>query len=159
MAQTQSANEPLLISRSAARSSVRDALRLYVGRGRRYSVKQLSNGTGVPDRLIESATCDPDSGDYRALCLEHLLSIAKFLGAVFTSEIIGLAGQGAFDLPEVDLPRPGEIAVDSSQCAAKTVEAAADGVIDLGERRDLKTVGQRDIARGMVLVKMAGRIG
>jgi hypothetical protein len=45
--QPDSANFPLLVSRNAARERVRDALRLHVGRGRRYSVKELSNGTGV----------------------------------------------------------------------------------------------------------------
>jgi hypothetical protein len=48
-------NAELLVSRSAAREKVRDALRLYVGRGRRFSVKQLSEGAGVQARAVEAA--------------------------------------------------------------------------------------------------------
>ena len=56
-----------------------------MGRGRRYSVKELSNGTGVADRLIESAMCAIDSEDFRPLSHEAFASIAKFLGAPFAS--------------------------------------------------------------------------
>jgi hypothetical protein len=101
-----SANFGTIISRNAIRERVRDALRLYVGRGRRYSVKELSNGTGVADRLIESAMCDPDSADYRPLSLEALASIAKFLGAPFVSAFLELSDLGAFELADGQIPLP-----------------------------------------------------
>lgn len=101
-----SANFQLLVSRNAAREKVRDALRLFVGRGRRYSVKELCNGTGVADRMIESALCDPDSPDYRQLKTEEMLSIAKFLGAPFASAYLELAGLGAFELMDGQIPLP-----------------------------------------------------
>lgn len=101
-----SANDLLLVSRNLAREKLRSALRLYVGRGRRYSVKELSNGCGVPDRMIESAMCDPDDPDYRPLALENLLSISSFLGPAFTSSFLELAGLGAFELGDQQpLPR------------------------------------------------------
>lgn len=93
-----SANDSLLVSRNFAREALRDALRLHVGRGRRFSVKELSNGTGVPDRMIESAMCATDDPDYRPLALENLLSIAKFLGAPFFSAFIEVTDLGAFEL-------------------------------------------------------------
>ena len=100
-----SANVLLLVSRTAVREKLRDALRLYVGRGRRYSVKELSNGTGVPDRVIECAMCDPDSEDYRPLKLEDLASLSSFLGAPFVSAFLELAGLGAFELSgQIPLP-------------------------------------------------------
>jgi hypothetical protein len=103
---TPSANIELLVSRNSVREKMRDALRLYVGRGRRYSVKELSNGTGVADRLIESAMCEIDSTDYRPLSQEALASIAKFLGASFASHYLELSGLGAFELMNGQIPLP-----------------------------------------------------
>ena len=101
-----SADFGLLVSRNAVRERLRDALRLYVGRGRRYSVKELSNGTGVPDRLIESAMCEVDNPDFRPLSHEALASIAKFLGAPFVSHYLELSGLGAFELMDGQIPLP-----------------------------------------------------
>lgn len=121
-----------------------------MGRGRRYTVKQLSNGTGVPDRLIECAVVDPDSPDFRPLALECLLSISRFLGAKFTTEWLRLADQGAFDLPEGSVP-PGAIAADSAEDTAVIARAAADGEFGEHEKPDLHVVGQRMIERGQRL--------
>lgn len=103
---TVSADVSLLVSRNSIRETIRDALRLFVGRGRRYSVKELSNGTGVADRLIESAMCDPDNPDYRPLSQEALASITKFLGASFASTYLELSGLGAFELMDGQPPLP-----------------------------------------------------
>jgi hypothetical protein len=100
------ANDSLLVSRNSIREKLRDALRLYVGRGRRYSVKELSNGTGVPDRMIECALCEPDDPEYRPLKLEELASLIKFLGVPFASSIIEIAGLGAFELMDGQIPLP-----------------------------------------------------
>jgi hypothetical protein len=101
-----SVNIPLLVSRNLVREKLRDALRLYVGRGRRYSVKELSNATGVPDRCIEAAKCDPDDPDYRPLTLENLASLSSFLGAPFASTYLELSGLGAFELMDGQPPLP-----------------------------------------------------
>lgn len=95
-----SANFTALVSREQAGNSVRDALALFVGRGRRYSVKQLSNATGVKDRVIECALVDPRSVDHRPLPFGAFLSVAKFLGPAFTSEVIRPIGQVAVSVPE-----------------------------------------------------------
>lgn len=100
MSDQRSADLPLLVSREQAENAFGDALRLYVGRGRRYSVKQLWNATGVKDRAIECAMCPAGSPDHRPLNHGQQLSIMKFLGPEFTSEWIGLADQVAFDKPE-----------------------------------------------------------
>jgi hypothetical protein len=89
-----------LVSRNLVRERLGDALRLYVGRGRRYSVKELSNATGVPDRCIEAAKCDPDDPDYRPLTLENLASLCRFLGAPFASAFLEMSGLGAFELSD-----------------------------------------------------------
>lgn len=102
----ESANFTPLVSRNAIREAQRDALRLYVGRGRRYSVKQLANGAGIPDRVIESAMCEADSPDFRPLSLEALASITKFLGVAFASAYLELSGLGAFELMDGQIPLP-----------------------------------------------------
>lgn len=119
MIAAESANIPLLVSRNAVREKMRDALRLYVGRGRRYSVKELSNGTGVADRLIESAMCEVDGPDYRPLAHEALASIAKFLGAPFASHYLQLSGLGAFELMDAQIPLPKVLASADAEDTAE----------------------------------------
>jgi hypothetical protein len=152
-----SADNSLLVSRSDAREAVGKSLRLYVGRGRRYSVKQLSNATGVPDRTIECAICDPEGTDFRPLPIECLLSISLFLGAEFSSEWMRLARQGAFDLPEEDMPPPGAIAAEDAADTAEIVGRAVDGEFCAEDRKALRVVGQREIRRGMTLVALSSR--
>lgn len=141
-----SADFSTLVSRNAAREKFTKALRLYVGRGRFYSVKQLSNGTGIPDRLIEAAMASPDSEEYREPNLDAILSLSAFLGPEFTSEWLAPAGQGAFDVPEGDEPTD-RIAVDAVQDAASLV-----GSPDTAE---LRSIGTRMMVRGARLREMA----
>lgn len=88
----------LLVSRNAIRERVRDALHLQAGRGRRYSVAQLAEATGVPAGNIENAMRPVENENYRPLKLEELASIAKFLKAPFASAFLELADLGAFEL-------------------------------------------------------------
>ena len=152
-----SANNSLLVSRERSANVIGNALSLFVGRGRRYSVKQLSNATGVKDRVIECAKLEPDNPDWRPLPSEALLSIAKFLGADFTNEWLVLAGQGAFDLPD-ETPDPGNLAADNSDDNAKLVRIAIDNDVDPDEAPDAAAIGSRMMTRGAQLVAMgAGR--
>jgi hypothetical protein len=96
------ADFPPLVSREQARNAVADALRLFVGRGRRYSVKELANATGIPDWQINTALIRGDHPDNRPLPPEALVSIASFLGPVFTNKWLGLAKQMAVYSGEVD---------------------------------------------------------
>lgn len=153
MADNRSADFPLLVSRSAANDAIRDALRLFVGRGRRYSVKQLSNGTGVKDRAIECAMIDSDAPEHRRLAPEALVSICKFLGAEFTTEWLRLADQSAFDNSEGE-PDPGAIAIASTDDNASVVRAAMDGEFCNDERDELRAVGLRMVARGTQLAAL-----
>lgn len=154
MAHSTSANFPLLVSREQAGNTIGRALRLYVGRGRQYSVKQLSNATGVKDRVIECAMCDPASVDFRPLPSEALLSIALFLGSPFSSEWMALARQGTFDLPDADDPAPIALAADSCDDTAKLTRAAIDGRFDDDETPDLRVVGVRMMSRGAQLAAL-----
>lgn len=150
-----SAGDGLIVSRSAARERFVAALRLYVGRGRRYSAKEMERGTGIAARMIEAFIADPADSEHRSPRLEQLLSLAKFLGPEFTTEWLGLSEQGAFWLPDTDDQPPGALAADNAEDNAKLTRAALDGVFDENEKPDLKVVGTRMMARGATLRRMA----
>lgn len=99
-----------IVSRSLLREAIRKALNLHVGRNRRYSVKELSNATGVPDRIIESAKLEPDDTDFRPLREEYLASVGKFLGVSFVNAWLEVMGLGAFELMDGQPPLPGVLA-------------------------------------------------
>lgn len=150
-----SADLPLLISRSAANETFRNALRMFVGRGKRYSVKQASNGTGIKDRMIEAFMAPIGSAEFRKPDLEEVLSLASFLGPDFSTELLEPASQGAFWLPETDDTPPGVLAADNAEDNAKVTRAALDGKFDDLEKPDLKVVGRRMMIRGATLRGMA----
>jgi hypothetical protein len=157
MSDQQSADFGALISREQAENAFADALRLFVGRRRRYSVDQLAKGSGVPKRLIECFRGYPaNHPDFRPLHFGHMLSLVRFLGADFTNEWLSLAGQGAFDLPDEE-PDPGDLAADTTDDAATVVRAAMDRKFDKHEKPALKVVGARMISRGAQLVAVGGR--
>lgn len=124
-------NPEPLVSRNAIREAIREALKLYVGRGRRYTVKQLSNGAGIKDRVIECAMYEVDDLEYRPLSLEALASITKFLNAPFASAYLDLAGLGAFELADGQIPLPkvlssAEPAVDVSEERRRLIRRLAE---------------------------------
>lgn len=157
MSATDSANNSLLVSRNSLREAIRKALNLYVGRGRRFTVKELSNATGVPDRIIECAKLDPDDPDFRPLREENLASIGKFLGAPFVSIWLETMGLGAFELMDGQIPLPGVFAAADAADTAEIVSRAADGEFDAEDCEALKAVGHREIQRGMTLVSMGSK--
>lgn len=95
-----------LVSRNLGYERLAFALRLYCGRGRHYSVQDLSLATGVPSRAIECAMHPCGRGEFRPLRFEYLLSLSKFLGASFASQFLELAGLGAFELMDGQPPFP-----------------------------------------------------
>lgn len=140
-----------IISRSAARERFREAIRLYVGRGKRYSVQQAAKGSGVHPRMIESFIASVDSPDYRKPDIEEVLSLSAFLGPEFTSEWLDLAEQGAFLLPDSDGLPPGALAADNAEDNADLTRAAMDGKFERAEKPRLHTVGVRMMTRGAKL--------
>jgi hypothetical protein len=152
-ARSNSANLSLLVSRSAANAVFRDAVRLFVGRGKRYSCKQVEIGTGIAARMIESFMAPVDSTDFRKPDLEEVLSLASFLGCEFTTELIAPAQQAAFDLPDEELP-PGQIAADNAEDNATVTRAAIDGEFQQHEHPPLREVGLRMVTRGTRLASL-----
>src|SRR3954464_1641130 len=113
----------LLVSRNSIREAQRKALRLFAGRGRRYSTKELSNATGVPETNLENAMRPVHDPNHRALKAEELASLDKFLGAAFTSIRLEPAGVGAFDLMEGEQPPlPRVLTVDSAPRPRETAQ-------------------------------------
>lgn len=120
----------MLVSREQSGNAIGRALRLFVGRGRHYSVKELSNGTGVKDRMIECAMIEPDNIDFRPLPADALISIAKFLGAAFTNAWLKLADQVAVDAADLNLDdlanRAGDFVLTYTQARHHDSEAGID---------------------------------
>jgi hypothetical protein len=141
-----------IVSRIAVDAAIHDALRQFVGRGKRYSVKVLANKSGVKDRCIEAAVAPVDGEDFRPLSRENLWSIMAVLGADFANHIMHLANLGAFDLPDEPLPRPAELVAESAQDHAQIAVAAADGKFCANDHGKLWSVGHDFIERGMQLV-------
>jgi hypothetical protein len=127
---------------------------MFVGRGKRYSVKQLSNGTGIADRMIESFMAQVDSTDFRKPDVEELLTLCSFIGPEFTTEVLILAQQAAVWLPETDGTPPGALAADNAEDNAELARRAADGSFE-GDEQALKVVGTRMMGRGAQLVALA----
>lgn len=140
-----------IVSRTRANETFRDTLRLFVGRGRRYSVKQLSIGTGIEPRTIESFMAPIDNPEYRRPAIEHVFSLCKFLGADFAGELFSIADLGAFELPDGDDPDLARIAVEAVQDAAEISTIAAQG----GNVHDLRDVANRSLRRSASLRAVA----
>ena len=110
-----------LISRSAAREAFCKALLVYVGdRGcrRRYSWEQLQKGLGWDEKTlkaVERATYESDSLHYRNPPIDAVIGLCAFLGTDFTNEWLHLAGQGAFELMDGQIPLPKVLASADAQ--------------------------------------------
>jgi hypothetical protein len=107
--------EPL-VSRNLSYERLTFALKLFCGRGRRYSVNELSRGSGVPERAIECAMYQPHQAEFRPIRFEYLLSLNRFLGAPFVSHYLELSGLGAFELMD-EQPLPSILTADSAKPA------------------------------------------
>jgi hypothetical protein len=144
-----------LISRERAENAFRDALNLFIGRGRKYSSEQIEKATGVSRRLIDCCRSYPfGHPDFRRLDFAAKLSVSAFLGADFTSEWLAVAAQGAFNLPDADDTPPGAIVADDAEDHAQLSDAARDGTF-ANDAATLKVVSTRMIARGMKLRSIA----
>lgn len=136
-----SAKNPALISREQAGNAIGKALRLFVGRGRRYSVKQLSNATGVSDRMIE---CAMAAGyDHRPLPDWALLSIMSFLGVDFTNEFLPLAHQEAIELGDCDHDGLAANCIDFAAEHARARHPESPGGVDIVQVEDKALRGKR----------------
>lgn len=131
MPDENSANFAPLVSREQSGNALRHALGLFVGRGRRYSVKELSNATGVKDRMIECAKLDPANIDYRPLPDWAIASIGKFLGAPFLAKWLELAAVVPIDAGELDIDALAAAAADFAADYARARSPVSPGGIEI----------------------------
>lgn len=164
MPHNPSAEIDLLVSREQAENAFAAALRIFAGRGRRYSMEQLAKGIGLnkdgkphTKPLYDFISYPSGHPDHRPLHMGIQFSIAKFLGAEFSSEWLRLCSQGAFDLTG-DEPDPGSLIAETCEDASTIARAAMDGELDTSDRKHLRPVGHRLIARGHQLVSL-GAVG
>lgn len=138
-----------LVSRNAQGEALSKALRLFVGRGCRYSYKEVERGSGVSARMIECYRHSPEHEDWRPVKPEELASLFRFLGEEFTTAWLEqVAQQGAYWLPTTDDTPPGALAADACEDAAAIARRAADGVLDNNDVIELRPTGGRMMAQG-----------
>lgn len=107
-----------------------DAFRKHVGRGKAYSIPELSDLTGIDHRTLDNYASGRACPN-----LTKLLTLSDALGPVFASDIFGLVGMGV-----------GRLKGGHSNIHAAAAEAASflshhtkrmeDGRIDHRERRE-----------------------
>lgn len=157
MPDQQSADFGLLVSHEQLNNAFWRALRMFVGRGKRFSADEVSKQTGVHRRSLDSYRGYPiGHPDHRPLDYNQKFSIASYIGADLTTEWIGFMGQAAYMLPDIE-PDPGELAADNADDNATITRAAKDRMFDSNERPELRTVGSRMMARGAQLVALKTR--
>lgn len=150
MADSNTAGVCPLVSRNVSGEAFSRALRLYVGRGRRYSCKEIERGCGVTARLIEAYLAGPTSEEWRNPSHENMATLFLFLGAQFASDWLAVSRLGAFELPDEE-PDPGALAADNSDDNAAITRFAIDREFQDEERPELRVIGTRLMSRGATL--------
>ncbi len=123
-----------LISPDRAGNAVADALRLFVGRGRRFSVDDVSDGTGIPVRTLRSYVATGE--ERRTPPSDTLLVLASFLGRDFTARLLSDIGQGTFDL-DPEPGAPGYVIATLMKVASVFAELGMDQVFCNGDKGKL----------------------
>lgn len=122
-----------IISHDDAARRIEDALRLRVGRGRRYSFAALSDATGIATRTLESYVQGATPS------LANLLTLCSVLGPSFTSDVLAPCGQVARD-GSAEEPQHMQVVGVMSQLTGMIAEALADGHVDHRERAQMQPV-------------------
>lgn len=96
-------NNERLIPRTSIDLVAAKMLRQQVGRGKRWSVVECSQGAGVPERKIEAALAPLDSEHFRPLATDDLLSLMSFLGLPAQNMVLALIGSSAVANDDADV--------------------------------------------------------
>lgn len=131
-----------LIEQDCAASSIVRALGLFMGNGRRHSVAEVSEMTGIPTRTLSSYIA---SGfDRRTPTADKMLVLMHALGPEFSSKLLSAIGQGAHDLV-MKHQQPNVVIATLAGGTAMLAEMAADGTLDHRERLALEPVADEII--------------
>ncbi|MCA0961174.1 hypothetical protein [Salipiger bermudensis] len=131
--------KPLLISQEAAKARVSEALSLRIGRGKRFSFRQVSDASGIAERTIDSYA----RGD-NAPTLGPLLSLFATLGPGFTSDVLALADQSASGCSGDD-PEHMRVLCAAGELVSMISSAVEDGYVDHQEAANLRPLAQNMI--------------
>lgn len=149
MADDFAANFPPLVSSEQAGNAIAKALNLFVGRGKRFTVKELANATGVKDRMIECAKLYADNIDHRPLPDWALLSMMKFLGPSFTSAALVPTEQVAGYESEVNHDTLAGHALDYASEHARARHPDSPGGVEITPDEDATLDGKADRLRSV----------
>lgn len=126
----------ILISQEDAARRMEDALRLRVGRGRRFSFPALSDATGIPTRTLESYVQGATPQ------LHALLSICSVLGPSFTSDVLSPCGQAAHDAAPGE-PEHMRVVAALGELVTQISEAISDVHVDHREAARMRPIAAR----------------
>lgn len=111
------------IGPEAVRSSLSSALRVLIGQGRRYSLRQICDATGIGESTLKGyLRGDAEPG------LSQFLKLASVLGDAFGSELTRIAG---FDLVPID---PDDVSTGEVIATAADVVAEAANTMRSSDR-------------------------
>jgi hypothetical protein len=133
-------SNPILIAHDVAQDRLADALRLFIGFGRRYSVAAVAVGTGVPERTLQSYCSGQATPG-----LANLLTLMAFLPPEFTAMLIepaGLAGVHRIDKTD---PCHHTALAEALRTAAAVAEALRDGKVDHREQAEILPIARRTV--------------
>jgi hypothetical protein len=142
-----------LPSPEAAETHIIHCLALLIGRGKRFSVNDVSIGTGIPERTVSSWLETHDPREPKA---KHLLLLCGFFGTEWTSKVLGPVGQVSQPIRSADAIRPADILVGVLSDLSVIGKAASDNRIDHTEEPACREAADRIIA-AMVPISSVGR--
>ena len=120
------------ITHDAAQRRFSATLRLYVGRGRLYSVAALAEATGVGQRTLKSYFEGATPG------FQNWLILLRFLGSTFGAACMADAGVCAVVMrSDVEEACPHQTASEMASALSIMLKALEDGRIDHQERPEL----------------------
>lgn len=126
-------SETTIIPQDLAAGKFRDAMSLFVGRGRRWSCVSVAAASGIARRTVESyrsGQATPSLEKYQSLC-------AVLGQAFFAATIEHLPFDVSSREPGDDTPQ--QLLTYSLEFSARLSRMLEDGRIDHVERRDLKS--------------------
>lgn len=127
-----------LIGQEAAARAIADALRLWVGAGRRYSLAAVAAAGGIPERTVKSYRAGETTPSFA-----NFLTLAGVLGPQFFNACLrGLPFEVRATDPDDTTPQ--ELLADVCGFSAGLAQALADGRIDHRERPEI-LAGVRDL--------------
>jgi hypothetical protein len=121
------------LEQEAVAHRLADAMRLYVGAGRRFELRALAEATAIPDSTLKAYR----AGDMLPT-LVNLLKLLAVLPRGFAAQVLQPIGLTVIAREGVRDPDDHAVAADVSAATASITEALRDGRIDHRERAALR---------------------